>query len=435
MGRMRKQHVFLSGLCFFILLLARNIIIDSLTIKKISASINESRSTTVILQHEGQDNNSSSPSLVRIIETNQTLLSIIAPILSYPNLNSTSSSSSHPLCTRNEIRVGFWKPLILDGPPYNPRTRHLQCYPESEYKTSAGQWKYTYEWQPVASSTTDCVLSNWNRDNFCNIMKRATILIIGDSLSFEHYRSLGHLLGIHISQFSQHKSKEEQGNIVNYACQKQTRIVYRRDDLLSNVSQAILKGGTFPQVIVMNRGAHYQNDTMLMKGMEKVVEELKIWKLKCQTFNITCHLLWRTSVPGHPNCEKRDFRGPVNDLHTMEAMISDRSNYNNRTIKYHWYDYQRQNQMVVDMLTNNPSISQQGQETSSHPFFLEIIDAYYLNVRRPDEHRVHQGDCLHNCYPGKQDVYSQLLLHFLKSQRKQSDIDSMIAWQAKYSTS
>lgn len=238
-------------------------------------------------------------------------------------------------------------------------------------------------------------------------------------------------MGIHISQLSQHKSKEEHENIVNYVCRKQTRIVYRRDDLLSNVSHAIFDENTFPQVIVMNRGAHYQNDKFLMTGMEKVVKELIDWKSQCEVFNITCHLLWRTSVPGHPNCEKNNFQGPINDMQMMENLINNRSNYNNRTMAYHWDNYQHQNQMVVDMLTKQQNLT----EGSSVPFFVEIIDAYHINVLRPDEHRVHQGDCLHNCYPGKMDVYSQLLLHFLKIQRFQSDIDSMIAWQDKKHTS
>ena len=177
---------------------------------------------------------------------------------------------------------------------------------------------------------------------------------------------------------------------------------------------------------MINRGAHYQNDTILMSRMQKVVEELSDWKSQCEIFNITCHLLWRTSVPGHPNCQENRFTKPVNDINTMEALINDRSNYNNRTIKYHWFDYQHQNEMVVDMLTKQPYFS---QEISTPPFFFEIMDAYYLNVLRPDEHRSHQGDCLHNCYPGKMDVYSQLMLHFLKRQRKQSDIHSLIAWQ------
>jgi hypothetical protein len=79
-------------------------------------------------------------------------------------------------------------------------------------------------------------------------------------------------------------------------------------------------------------------------------------------------------------------------------MISDRSNYNSRTIKYQWYNYQHQNEMVVDMLTTNPSFLQQDKGTSP-PFFLEIIDAYYLNILRPDEHRT--GDV----FPGKWQVF------------------------------
>ena len=176
---------------------------------------------------------------------------------------------------------------------------------------------------------------------------------------------------------------------------------------------------------MINRGAHYKNDTMLMSQMQNVVEELNDWKSQCEIFNITCHLIWRTSVPGHPKCHKNRFTKPVNNLNEMEAWINDRSNYDNRTLKYHWFDYQHQNEMVVDMLTKQQSFS---QDTPTS-FFLEIMDAYYLNVLRPDEHRSHQGDCLHNCYPGKMDVYNQLLLHFLKKQRTQSDIDSLIAWQ------
>lgn len=114
----------------------------------------------------------------------------------------------------------------------------------------------------------------------------------------------------------------------------------------------------------------------------------------------------------------------------MEDFIADRSNYNNRTIKYHWYEYQQQNKIVVDMLTRNQILFNENKKIPS--FFLEIIDAYHLNVLRPDEHRAHQGDCLHNCYPGKQDVYNQILLHFLKQQRKQKEIQSLIAWQDRY---
>jgi hypothetical protein len=255
-------------------------------------------------------------------------------------------------------------------------------------------------------------------------------MIIGDSLSWEHYRSLNHLLGMHVSQFSQHQSKAEQGNIVHYGCRQQTRLVYRRDDLLSNVTEAVFGQGTFPQVLVMNRGAHFQNDTTLLAGMNKVIAEINAWRALCFQFNMTCHLFWRTSVPGHPHCDKNNsniFDGPVNDLVAMETMIANLSNYDNRTIRYHWYDYQHQNELVLDLLTK--TLGEPGIVNGYDHFTFDVLDAYYLNVLRPDEHRAHQGDCLHNCYPGKMDVYSQLLQHFLTIHRSQRDIDSLIEWQ------
>eukprot|EP00536_Pseudo-nitzschia_multiseries_P004853 jgi/Psemu1/189160/e_gw1.85.151.1 len=383
-----------------------------LLIEQVFSAINESRITT-----SAGALGSVTSSAVPAIDTNQTFsISITSP-------NPSSRSDSPRLCSRDELRIGSWKQQVLDAPPYLPKTVHLQCYPDSEYK--AGEWTHTYEWQPSASLSKGCAFTDWNQSEFCRLMKRATILIIGDSLSFEQYRSLGHLLGIHISQFSQHESKAEEKNIVNYACRKQTRLVFRRDDLLSNVSHAIFEEKAFPQVIVMNRGAHYKTDAVLMEGMQKVAKELEKWKSQCAIFNITCHLFWRTSVPGHPKCEDNNFTEPVNDIRAMEALINNRSNYNERTMQYHWFDYQHQNELVVDMLTSQETL----ERATSAPFFLEIIDAYYLNVLRPDEHRSRQGDCLHNCYPGKMDVYSQLLLHFLKIQRSQGDIDSLIAWQ------
>ena len=75
-------------------------------------------------------------------------------------------------------------------------------------------------------------------------------------------------------------------------------------------------------------------------------------------------------------------------------------------------DYQRQNNLILEIL-------RQGLGDDG----FEILDAYYLNVLRPDEHRAHQGDCLHNCYPGKMDVYNQLLLHYLRAQRTADDVD------------
>jgi hypothetical protein len=311
------------------------------------------------------------------------------------------------LCSREEIKAGSgsWIPVTIKQPPYITKTSHLRCYPMSDYTN--GHWK-THEWKPASN----CELTRWKRENFCSLMKRSTVMIIGDSLSWEHFSSLGQLLGLRIFQTTQHESKLRQSNFVQLACKNQVRIVFRRDDKLSNLTDAI--DSTFPQVLVMNRGAHYVNDTTLTSGIHRTIEEIKVWKSRCRQMGIKCHLFWRTSVPGHPLCDQVNFTEPVNNLEEMEAWIANRSNYNNRTIKYHWYDYQHQNELVLDTLYRSL-----GDD-------FDVLDAYHLNLLRPDEHRAHQGDCLHNCYPGKMDLYSQLMLHFLKMRRTRGDVDTLI---------
>ena len=311
------------------------------------------------------------------------------------------------LCTRDEIIDGSWCTSEEPNPPYIPRNEHLRCYPEEFYRRPI--WK-TYSWEPHESQ---CHFSRFNASDYCSLMQFGTLLIAGDSLSWEHYSSLGQLLGLRIHQSSQLVSKEKRQNHVQFGCHRQSRIVFRRDDLLTNLSAAITDH--FPVVIVLNRGAHYQNDTAFSAGIHQIIQEIKEWKIQCTFLGFKCHLFWRTTVPGHPQCDKVNFTKPINDIAQMESWITNRSNYDNYTIKYHWYDYQHQNELALDLL----------RQGLGHEGF-QVLDAYHLNIRRPDEHRAHQGDCLHNCYPGKMDVYNQLLLHYLRMERSPSDVEKLV---------
>jgi hypothetical protein len=330
--------------------------------------------------------------------------SLTGDSLGYPTTQEYAANNQTTLCTRQEIIHGAWSPIQKLRPPYIPRNEHLRCYSEEAYTETP--WD-TYQWQP---ESTTCKFSEWNSTDFCSVMSFGTILIAGDSLSWEQYSSLGQLLGLRIRQSSQWDSKENQENHIQFGCNRQTRLVFRRDDLLTNLTGAIKEA--FPQVIVINRGAHYQSDSALVSGIHQNIKDIKEWKEKCNDYGLKCHLFWRTSVPGHPLCSQTNFTQPINDLAEMETWIGNRSNYNEHTIKYHWYDYQHQNNLALDIL-------RQGLGDDS----FEVLDAYYLNVLRPDEHRAQKGDCLHNCYPGKMDVYNQLLLHYLRVQRTQGDVD------------
>ncbi|GAX12109.1 hypothetical protein FisN_15Lh198 [Fistulifera solaris] len=315
-------------------------------------------------------------------------------------IKGTNDERRKPLCTREQIIHGKWVEEQLPKPPYITPTVHLRCYPHEVYYKD-GPWD-TYKWSP----NDKCTLTRWDKETFCSLMRGATVAIVGDSLSWEHYSSLIQLNGLKTHQGYQHQSRELQMNIAQSVCKGRTRVVYRRDDKLQNVTEAIQS--TFPTVLVLNRGAHYVNDTILLDDIRHNLQEVKQWLKDCdQKYHMKCHFFWRTSVPGHPECGT--FPKPVNDLALMEERVANLAFYNNRSINFHWYDYQHQNELVLK------EIEKAGIE-------YNIIDAYYLNMLRPDEHRAHQDDCLHNCYPGKMDVYNQLMLHFLRMNRSKSDV-------------
>jgi hypothetical protein len=292
----------------------------------------------------------------------------------------------------------------MNKPPYVPRNKHLRCYPEDEYFKSP--WN-SWAWRPHDQS---CQLTEWDASDFCRLTNKTTVSIIGDSLSWEQYSSLLQLLGQRVRQKDQHKSKSENRNHVQYACDRNTRIVFRNDPRLTFVANSIQND--FPLILVLNRGAHYVNDTQLLQGIRQTLVELNVWQASCRRLGFQCFLYWRTTVPGHPHCTVNETK-PVNNLTEMERRISNPLNYDDVTINYHWMDFARQNDLILQQLSNSG-------------LAFSVIDGYSLNILRPDEHRSHDGDCLHNCYPGKMDVYNQILLHFLRMERSKDEVDRFL---------
>ena len=323
-----------------------------------------------------------------------------------------------PLCSRETIREGSWVPTTLKAIPYIPRNPHLRCPVENfDYDNPVGPWK-TWEWKPFNSS---CQFASWNADLFCKLLAFSTVTIMGDSLSWEHYSSLVQLLGARVHQTDQFRSRYEDRNHVQLTCMKSgelrgTKIVWRNvADLNASVVADSIRAD-FPTVLILNTGAHYRNDTVLVNGLYEMLPVLKKWEADCTRRQLKCNLFWRTSVPGHPDCV--NFTEPVNDFQRMEAFVRSPNSYNNKTWKYRWmwYDFQRQNQLVLNELEKFDE--QYGLE-------YQVMDAYYVNLLRPDSHRWHQDDCLHSCYPGKMDIYSRMLLHLLQMKRTIQDAEAL----------
>jgi hypothetical protein len=246
--------------------------------------------------------------------------------------------SENPLCNREQIIQGQWREKELkEGPPYVTPTVHLRCYPTEHYTKRPYK---TYEWMPDeatsrsgSSSKKTCDMTPWSQSRFCRIMRYGTILIAGDSLSWEHYASLVQLNGLHTHQNYQHQSNLLHMNIGQTVCNGMTRIVYRRDDRLTNLSGALLQRDPdfFPTVLVLNRGAHYANDTVLLDNLRMNLGYVRQWLRQCENLEIKCHFFWRTTVPGHPNCTQNDV--PNNNLEEMEARVT-KFPYEGKMINY-----------------------------------------------------------------------------------------------------
>jgi hypothetical protein len=359
------------------------------------------------------------------------------PPTSLPSSNSNSSSADRDgsdgaaspwhapnLCRRDQIADGKWVPEHLAKPPYLPPSNNTRCGPAAMYSSTEG-WD-TYQWVPndsVANSTSNtrsnggaaCTFTGWDKDMFCELAKHATVTIIGDSLSWEHCMSLVSLLGVRPHHEYQDVSLQRNVNVGHAACPGGlATIVYRRDDDLSKVRSAVFfedgSNNVIPQVVVLNRGAHYANDTEFLDGIRSALDVVEEWLGRCDQLSIKCHFFWRTTVPGHHHCHA--FTAPVNDADAMEAHVANLSQYDDTARGYHWHDFQHQN------LLAEAELNKRGPRLPHR-----ILDGYHINLLRPDRHSL--KDCLHSCYPGKMDVYPQLLLHYLRGDRTAVDVQRL----------
>jgi hypothetical protein len=254
----------------------------------------------------------------------------------------------------------------------------------------------------LAVERGDCTFVKWNASHFCSLIKSSTIAIIGNTASWEQYASLVLLLGEHESETYLFGRNEGQ-TIPQYVCQGQARLVFLRDDHLKQLGEVL--NATLPDILIFNQGTAYDDDAHLVANLQRVITDLLRWQDLCETMHQRCHLVLQTSVPGHPKCWT--FTEPGQRLEEMESYIANRSNYNEMQWALQWHNYQHQNNLTLRIL---------GKIDWRVRF--DVMDAYYINILRPDERL---GDCVHSCFPGKVDVYNQLLLHVL--QRREGNLN------------
>lgn len=291
------------------------------------------------------------------------------------------------VCRRSELVKGKWVPRQYSQLPYLPKQiERKQCY-----SSLVSPWD-TYDWQPLA----DCLLEDFSAPEFCRLAQNKTVAFLGDSLTMEHFSALVHTMGV--TTFDEESTFQEGGpkSFEFEVCGGQTRLYFRRSNWIrAGELNSTLHAGD-PDILIMNKGAWYSIDDGLVARIQQYIEILQRWKRPI-------HFIWRTTVPGHPECGR--FHEPATSIQAMEQHVTDRSMYTEHTLRWHWYDFQKQNQIVVGAFSNSS-------------LDWDLLDAYALNILRPDEHQ--NGDCLHNCQPGSKTlVLDRILLHLMKLRAEQ----------------
>ena len=357
-----------------------------------------------------------------------------------------------PFCDRDQIVDGSWQPRRYDRLPYLPQQiESKSCYgPENIMQP----WD-TYEWYPRAFQERHCQWGDdWNRDEFCELARGQSIAMVGDSLTLEHFSALVHMLGV--TDFHEEVTFRDNINTFEYhVCPHNTTKIslYRNNHLRYKGTRKFLlreevNGTGQHDLVILNRGSWYQPDVNLLQRIQELVTDvLTPWQNQCLqrrqqqqqqllqgnsnssstdggTAHSFCRVVWRTTVPGHPQCTSRpEFTTPATSLEEMEAWISNISHYNAENHRYHWYDFQHQNRLVEDLFVNLTGAGK--NKGHNNRLEVDILDAHKINILRPDDRIAHTGkkdDCLHNCQPGGSTMfYNQWLLHLMRRTRHETN--------------
>lgn len=292
------------------------------------------------------------------------------------------------LCPIGEIKKGRWINATYNVPPYTPMRGEVQQRTCRDFKVD--KIFHTYEWEPDAVHSKGCVFKIWNKTSYCEIMKNKTVAIVGDSVSMDHYLSLTHLLGV---PRAAPRARPKDRLITSRVCGNTSTLIGKRDFYLRSLNDVVREHS--PDVMVLNRGLHYEDDSTLISHMNQTLfPQLMDWQESCRLKSKDCYLVWRTTVPGHPNCTQ--FTEPATSVETMEELVRARGNDNG----YNWDKMSVQNELVLEAFKLSNII-------------YEVMDAYHTNILRPD---LHDGnDCAHTCLPND-NTYASFLHHMLLNQ-------------------
>ena len=227
--------------------------------------------------------------------------------------------------------------------------------------------------------------------DLCQAFSNATVLVVGDSLSYLVYASLVMRAGNNHDDSVEerhHQHLRDGVPLVTSLCGGLTTLKFVRNDRLLDPSpeKLLQELGILPNwnsmrpfwgevddadIVLFNRGAHYVADAVLEQELREFSATLR------QRMRPTGQLIfYRTTAPGHPHCSNFTSPGNVPDL------------TDNRP-EFGWRAFQHQNELAERTVEGTA------------PGVVSFIDIYNTTLPRRDRHIWGpRHDCLHYCLPG-----------------------------------
>jgi hypothetical protein len=245
-------------------------------------------------------------------------------------------------------------------------------------------------WQPIY-----CDLMEFNATEFCNVLGKRKLLLLGDSTMDQSGVSL-------VLQLS--KSRQPCANQIIYGHCNHLKW-YSNADFKNITPSKYDESVTYfmnkydPDIVVFGAGAHYhaldEYELMLKtfaSDFEDYISQVKPSKSK------SLSVYWKTINPGVLGCIKNAGSGPK--PYNKQVYTKDND-------KYQWR-FHPTFDMYAKRLANELNI--------------RVLDMSPL-YNRPDPFHAHLGpnkdDCLHQCLPGPIDIFSQLVYQDLYIQQRE----------------
>jgi hypothetical protein len=246
-------------------------------------------------------------------------------------------------------------------------------------------------------SLPNCRLLQFDPKKFLTkfLIKGQTMLIVGDSISHEHFISLACKLGDYIIK-EERRSWGATSSRTKLSLQNGAAIFFQRDDYLISVDNSVdahtiswrnFVASNNVSILVLNTGAHGLQPGLSMEHVARNVTSF-IHRSHNGIF------IYRELFRGHKNCE--GFGQP--------------SSASSSLFKWEQFD-------SFNRIWNREIASHKAREDL--PYY--ILPAHHLNTRA-DAHSKPPIDCLHMCLPGPLDSFNDLLLTILEHHRKMSQI-------------